>query len=102
MMMNCTTSYQRLVLQPYARSVKVPWTRTISTPRSLSTAARKSQNRIPASYYRGGTSRAIMFKEHDLPKNRNEWGKIFLGVLGSPDMWVNQSKAAVYDVDINH
>ena len=43
------------------------------------------QNRIPAAYYRGGTSRGLMFKQSDLPENRNDWGPIFRGALGSPD-----------------
>ncbi|KAH8586070.1 DUF453 domain protein [Bisporella sp. PMI_857] len=42
-------------------------------------------NKLPAAYYRGGTSRAIMFKQEDLPPGRKEWGRIFLGSIGSPD-----------------
>ncbi|KAH8811624.1 PrpF protein [Xylogone sp. PMI_703] len=45
----------------------------------------KQQNRLPASYYRGGTSRAIFFQPKDLPPNRADWAPIFLGALGSPD-----------------
>jgi 2-methylaconitate cis-trans-isomerase PrpF len=52
--------------------------------RSASTAA-KMQNRLPAAYYRGGTSRAIIFRQTDLPENRKEWEPIFCGALGSPD-----------------
>jgi 2-methylaconitate cis-trans-isomerase PrpF len=43
------------------------------------------QNRIRAAYYRGGTSRALFFKESDLPNDRNEWAPIFRGAMGSPD-----------------
>lgn len=43
------------------------------------------QNRLPAAYYRGGTSRAIIFREQDLPPNRQEWAPIFCGAIGSPD-----------------
>lgn len=43
------------------------------------------QNRINAAYYRGGTSRGLMFRRSDLPKNQNDWGPIFCGALGSPD-----------------
>jgi len=43
------------------------------------------QNRLPATYYRGGTSRAIIFRQEDLPKDRKEWGPIFCGAIGSPD-----------------
>lgn len=43
------------------------------------------QHRLPASYYRGGTSRAIFFQPKHLPSDREEWAPVFLGVLGSPD-----------------
>jgi 2-methylaconitate cis-trans-isomerase PrpF len=43
------------------------------------------QNRLPATYYRGGTSRAIIFRQEDLPRDRKEWGPIFCGAIGSPD-----------------
>lgn len=45
----------------------------------------RKQNCVRAAYYRGGTSRAIIFREEDLPKNREDWNEIFLGVIGSPD-----------------
>ncbi|KAH6679418.1 PrpF protein [Halenospora varia] len=51
--------------------------------RSLSSV--KPQNRLPAAYYRGGTSRAIIFHQKDLPPNRRDWSPIFLGAIGSPD-----------------
>ncbi|MBY0512172.1 MAG: PrpF family protein [Rhodospirillaceae bacterium] len=44
-----------------------------------------SQLRVPAVYMRGGTSRAIMFRSHDLPADRTAWAAIFLAALGSPD-----------------
>lgn len=44
-----------------------------------------AQKSLPAAYYRGGTSRAIFFNRDDLPANREEWGPIFLGAIGSPD-----------------
>ncbi|KAH9224850.1 PrpF protein [Leptodontidium sp. 2 PMI_412] len=43
------------------------------------------QNKLPASYYRGGTSRAIIFKQQDLPPDRTTWSPIFRGAIGSPD-----------------
>lgn len=53
---------------------------------SSSTASRRSkQNRLPAAYYRGGTSRAVMFRAQDLPSDRSRWAAIFRGVIGSPD-----------------
>ena len=52
--------------------------------RCASTAARK-QNRLPASYYRGGTSRAIIFQRKHLPEDPKQWEDIFRGAIGSPD-----------------
>lgn len=49
-----------------------------------------AQRSLPAAYYRGGTSRAIFFNRDDLPKNREEWGSIFLGTIGSPDPYGRQ------------
>ncbi|KAH7409506.1 PrpF protein [Cadophora sp. MPI-SDFR-AT-0126] len=43
------------------------------------------QNKLPAAYYRGGTSRAILFKQQDLPTDRSAWPSIFRGAIGSPD-----------------
>jgi len=45
----------------------------------------QKQHRLPASYYRGGTSRALLFQRKDLPKDRSKWPSIFRGVIGSPD-----------------
>ena len=43
------------------------------------------QIRIPAAFMRGGTSKAIMFLERDLPGDRSMWDRIFVAALGSPD-----------------
>ncbi|MEQ5842956.1 hypothetical protein N0A02_26225 [Paraburkholderia acidicola] len=40
---------------------------------------------LPATYVRGGTSRAIVFRRDDLPADHREWKRIFQSVLGSPD-----------------
>lgn len=45
----------------------------------------RRQNSIPAAYYRGGTSRALIFHQKDLPAKREDWKPIFLGTIGSPD-----------------
>lgn len=50
-----------------------------------STSVSRKQQRLPAAYYRGGTSRAVIFKEQDLPPDREQWAAIFRGVIGSPD-----------------
>ncbi len=44
-----------------------------------------SQRKIPATFMRGGTSKAIVFNREDLPEDRAEWDAIFLAALGSPD-----------------
>ena len=39
---------------------------------------------LPAVFMRGGTSRAVMFHQRDLPA-REHWDPIFLAAMGSPD-----------------
>lgn len=56
----------------------------------IRTLATKRQNSLPASYYRGGTSRAVFFKQHDLPQDREQWAPIFRSVIGSPDPYGRQ------------
>jgi 2-methylaconitate isomerase len=41
--------------------------------------------RLPATFMRGGTSKALMFHLRDLPADRSEWEAIFLRAIGSPD-----------------
>ncbi|RAK99634.1 DUF453 domain protein [Aspergillus ibericus CBS 121593] len=48
------------------------------------------QHHLPAAYYRGGTSRAVFFKQDDLPTDRRKWNPIFRGVIGSPDPYGRQ------------
>lgn len=43
------------------------------------------QSATPASYYRGGTSRGVIFQRHHLPADQSRWPRIFLQVMGSPD-----------------
>ncbi|KAE8144384.1 PrpF protein [Aspergillus avenaceus] len=50
----------------------------------------KKQCSLSAAYYRGGTSRAVFFREDDLPPDRKAWNSIFLGVIGSPDPYSRQ------------
>jgi 2-methylaconitate cis-trans-isomerase PrpF len=40
---------------------------------------------LRAVFMRGGTSKAVMFRAEDLPRDREQWAPIFLGVIGSPD-----------------
>lgn len=41
--------------------------------------------KYPCVYMRGGTSKALMFHEKDLPKDRALWRELFLSAMGSPD-----------------
>ncbi|KAJ7115886.1 DUF453-domain-containing protein [Mycena epipterygia] len=43
------------------------------------------QNPIPATFLRGGTSKGIFLHRANLPTDRAEWPRIFLGIMGSPD-----------------
>jgi len=43
------------------------------------------QQKIPAVFMRGGTSKALMFLHDDLPANQAEWDIIFQAAIGSPD-----------------
>lgn len=43
------------------------------------------QQAIPCSLYRGGTSKAVLFLESDLPQNLEERKSVLLQVMGSPD-----------------
>lgn len=43
------------------------------------------QYRIPAAFIRGGTSKAVVLKRSDLPKNETTWPNLFTAILGSPD-----------------
>lgn len=43
------------------------------------------QTRIPASFVRGGTSKALIFHRSDLPEAEEDWTPILLAAMGSPD-----------------
>ena len=43
------------------------------------------QHRIRAAFIRGGTSKAVVFRQEDLPALRQDWDPIFLAAMGSPD-----------------
>ena len=49
-----------------------------------------NQRFIPAVFMRGGTSKGVFFHARDLPADRAEQERIFLGVLGSPDPYGRQ------------
>lgn len=45
---------------------------------------------IPAAFMRGGTSKALVFKEEDLPADTAEREAVFLAAMGSPDAYGRQ------------
>lgn len=49
-----------------------------------------SQVPLPAFFMRGGTSKALMVLESDLPANREEWAALFSAAMGSPDPYGRQ------------
>jgi 2-methylaconitate cis-trans-isomerase PrpF len=49
-----------------------------------------AQARIPAVFMRGGTSRAIFFRQEELPDDLEKQDHIFLAALGSPDPYGRQ------------
>lgn len=42
--------------------------------------------KYPCVYMRGGTSKAVIFHEKDLPEDQSTWDDIFLKVMGTPDV----------------
>src|SRR5262249_52432004 len=47
--------------------------------------APRPQKKWPAVFRRGGTPKAVIFHARDLPAAREDWQRIFLSVIGSPD-----------------
>ena len=52
---------------------------------SIHASLQQTQQSLPASYYRGGTSRAVLFIRENLPEDESKWSSIFRGVINSPD-----------------
>ena len=46
----------------------------------------KYMKKYPCVYMRGGTSKAVIFHEKDLPEDKSLWDDIFLKVMGTPDV----------------
>ncbi|KAF2866116.1 PrpF protein-domain-containing protein [Massariosphaeria phaeospora] len=55
-------------------------------------ASRSAQSQIPlyATYYRGGTSRAVILQPQGLPADRKRWPAIFRQLIGSLDSYGSQ------------
>jgi hypothetical protein len=52
--------------------------------------SRLTQRAVSAAYYRGGTSRALVFLDSDLPASDAERSSIFLHAIGAPDPYARQ------------
>lgn len=61
------------------------WISATSKPTRVYSTRTQSQRKCAASYYRGGTSRAVIFERRHLPTERSQWDDIFRRVIGSPD-----------------
>jgi 2-methylaconitate cis-trans-isomerase PrpF len=46
--------------------------------------------KLPAVFMRGGTSKALIFLERNLPADRKAWAPLFLRAIGSPDPYGRQ------------
>lgn len=64
-------------------------TRSIRSPiamRLMTTAVpRTRERRLAATYYRGGTSKALLIQREDLPPHGAKRDSILLSAMGSPD-----------------
>ena len=49
-----------------------------------------ARTRLRAAFYRGGTSKAVLFNGADLPRDRAVRDRLFLHILGSPDPYGRQ------------
>jgi len=49
------------------------------------TGVHEGMIKLPVSIMRGGTSKGVYILEEDLPKDKNEWDKVLLRMMGSPD-----------------
>ncbi len=45
----------------------------------------KPNEKIPCVYMRGGTSKAVFFRDEDLPQDPGERDRVILSAFGSPD-----------------
>jgi 2-methylaconitate cis-trans-isomerase PrpF len=48
------------------------------------------RRRLPCTFMRGGTSKALVFLRRDLPEDSASWDAIFLAAMGSPDAYGRQ------------
>jgi len=70
------------ILQTFSRRLR--WQRE-KQEQSMGIMLRGAQKSVPASYYRGGTSRAVMVQPRYLPRSGAARRALFLHVMGSPD-----------------
>ncbi|HLR12449.1 MAG TPA: PrpF domain-containing protein [Burkholderiaceae bacterium] len=49
-----------------------------------------TQQALPASFMRGGTSKALVVQRDHLPENESEWPALFMAAMGTPDPYGRQ------------
>lgn len=57
----------------------------ISSRLMSTTVPRARERKLPATFYRGGTSKALLIQRSDLPPHGKERDGILLSAMGSPD-----------------
>ncbi|OCK83216.1 DUF453 domain protein [Lepidopterella palustris CBS 459.81] len=78
------------IRSPYLKTKGYPKPTPEPPFRAFTFTQTRLQTSTHASYYRGGTSRALIFQPRHLPKDRSQWGSIFLQLMGSPDPYSRQ------------
>ncbi|TGZ83675.1 DUF453-domain-containing protein [Ascodesmis nigricans] len=61
-----------------------------NTSDSATPATTTASNPIPATFFRGGTSKGIFLNRKHLPSDQSQWAPIFRGIMGSPDPFNRQ------------
>ncbi|KAF2708257.1 DUF453-domain-containing protein [Pleomassaria siparia CBS 279.74] len=74
-------------LRYYFRRPRLFGAASLNEPQASASGPQES---IKAAYYRGGTSRALIFQPQHLPDNRAKWPAIFRQLMGSPDPYGRQ------------
>lgn len=62
----------------------------VATHHNRVMSTRRTRESLPATFYRGGTSKAVFFREQDLPTDGAERARVFLAAIGSPDPYGRQ------------
>jgi 2-methylaconitate cis-trans-isomerase PrpF len=85
MKLNRSPAEYHNLLRRAARVIRIP-----RAPIPEATGSQGHQKPIKVAYYRGGTSRGLIFQPKDLPPDRTIWPSIFRQIMGSPDPYGRQ------------